>query len=42
MVSGIVLVAAFTAVAAAAAFVAVMLYRVSRPSRSQEPPHARP
>jgi hypothetical protein len=42
MVSGIVLVVALAAVAAIAVFVAATLYRVSRPTRSQEPPDARP
>jgi hypothetical protein len=42
MVSGIALVTAFVAVAAVAGFVAVTLYRVSRPSRIREPPDARP
>lgn len=42
MVSGVVLVVAFAAVAAAAVFVAATLHRVSRPARSKEPPDARP
>lgn len=38
MVSGAVLVAAFTVVAAAAAFLGARLYRLGRPSQGAEPP----
>jgi hypothetical protein len=40
MVSGVLLVTAFAAVAAGAAFLAVRLHRLSRPGRTAEPPDA--